>query len=320
METLNTVIKFVSSSNVNPEYVPGAQTSDNITVAVAIIAFICLIASVFCYVVKNVDLNQYTSFNKIGATVFNKSKIIIVAFAILATCFLIMGIVFANAEKATAGTNEHAESSKIVKAIVDESTGNVTFEDGFIRVTGDKLVTLVSVKVDYLEDIDIKEDCEWQIDLIYEGQKYPIYNDIAGREETDQNYVISDNVINFGVTGMSSDVAKSLIDKEVLDITFTVDQMTQEEANLVVNTECQNLISKINSYAAVELLIDDRDDFLTKVNTEKNEVLQLIDSTKDPKKLSDYISRFTLFANNIEQSVSETKDQTVEDKTTFTAT
>lgn len=245
-----------------------------------------------------------------------KGKLLASPFAIIAAAFLFCGLV-SNSVNALANPNGSVVGSDKVIATVDEQTGSVNFQDGFVK-SQDGVATFKGIKLDLNKDIEVPENCTWQVFI----DDYKIYDDVAGKE-AEGNIAIWDNALKFGVKDLGPEAAKSLIGKDVLSISFTFETMSQEEAEEIAEEEVEYFYEVINdtqTFPETELLAEDKAALEAQIATKKAEVDALIAGTSDPEELSKILLSFDEYVANLIEQAKATQAQTIKEKNDFTET
>lgn len=220
MEPIQTIVHFVSGGSVQPEYINGA-TGDPITTTAIVAAIVC--AAIAIAIASICRIGQTTT-EGFAATIAKKSKITklgIAAFSIAAAVLLAFGVA-TNVARANTTSATAATASETITATVDEATGAVTFEDGWIKAIEGQTAVFEGMNVQYAEDITIADACTWQVKIDDET----VYDDEVDKPTTN-SIEFTDATLSFGVTNLSAETAKSLIDKNVLTLSFYVLTKTQ---------------------------------------------------------------------------------------------
>lgn len=220
---IKTVIEFVSSGGSNPPTnvqevaQTVAQTGDTLSI-IAIVLLCCLLCLGAIAFLFREKLKFKLNNSNIQTAVLTKNKIAV--FSIVAVILLALLMCFgisASAFAANSNTDSLVGKDK-VQAVVNEETGEITIEDGFLKNISAAAVTCESISTELASGIS-DGGCNWQIFI--DGNE--AYNSTAGQETTFTTplEIAAGASKTVGLkTNMTIDVAKQLIGKNVLTISF----------------------------------------------------------------------------------------------------
>ena len=153
MESVQTFIEFVSGTAPASEPVATIDPfSLSIVLLVCIFALSCLCFTVFNFATKRSIKNTLSA----GSILVNNKLIILFAVYI----FLAASFIFASfANFALANKSDNVQASDKVQAFVNPDSGEVTIDAGYLENIGPLDIYVIEVGVDYLDEIEIKEQC-----------------------------------------------------------------------------------------------------------------------------------------------------------------
>ena len=226
METLRTAIEFVSNGTVSHGT---AQTGDTFLFVSIIIMLLCMVGLVFTLIQKQrIYSCNYANYHSGQTRIINKGwSIATIIFIVLLTLSLISTIGVITANKAFADNSINKNVPEKIKAIVDDNTGRVTFEDGYIQSNEADKLLLKSIKIAKTE---VDGDCNYALTL--DGNE--IFNGKANTEKTfDSPFVIDGKQTLKVTTNMTSDIAKNFVGKTPLAIEYTTVKNIDHAINLI---------------------------------------------------------------------------------------
>lgn len=213
---LTTKIEFVASQTSGL-----APTGDILMILACILAAIAAVTTFvllrkFKKATASATANDATNFKDF----FTKKK----PLAITACTSLILAIILCvvsnmiNSNPAFADEqNAGVQAADVVKATVDEQTGQITIEDGFIN--NQNPYKLVNIKKTSVSSDASIENAIWSIKL----KDQELYGTQAGAE-IDNNINLdkkSENTIKFNLAGLDTQVAKDLVGKTPITVNFS---------------------------------------------------------------------------------------------------
>ena len=213
METLKTAIEFVSNGAGGQGT---AQTGDPLLIICVIAMFLCIAGLAFALIQRQrTYAYNYVGHHSIQAeSTNNRWSIMTIVFAVLVALSMIGAIGSITANRAIADDSANKNVPEKIKAVVDDNTGAVTIEDGYIQNIGTDRLILKSVKVTKSES---DGDCNYTLTL--DGKE--IFNDKADVTKTlDSPFAIESKLAVKISTDMNPEIAKSFIGKSPLTIEY----------------------------------------------------------------------------------------------------
>ena len=319
MEQIQTVVNFVGNGGGTPEFV-NSQTGDAISIVAFVVAVLCAVCA-FAFARYAVPANHSKSS---FSTVFSNAKlnkILAIVLGAVAAVSLVAGIVV-NSSRAHAQSNDAiASASPTINAIVDESTGAVSFENGYIKSEIAEDIMYEGVELSYCEGITGLENYKWQISL--DGEE--VYNDVAGIPVSDvESKLVADPSSSIAVTvdPLPADVAKSLIGMKVLTLNYFVYTQGQDTAAQVVKEGSQDFVNKItdeSQYSPKELLEEVKTEILGDILKASSNAYEDINKTTDPAELTKIQNAFKAKVTELTNKADKEKTKVAQEKASYDA-
>lgn len=306
METISTLIEFAEKTNPQGNV---TATGDFISVAIILAAVVFAIGSFIFVRMQNKSLVT-------GKHVVNnvKKNPLIAIFVILAGLLLAVGLI-SNVSNAIAGPNGIASASEKVYAYVDTETGEVTFENGYIKSNVPADVNSVAVDVDLLDSAELTYNFNWQVKI---GDEV-IYNGVAQDLKHDFYIDVKDAQTSFEITNLSVSDANALIGKEVAKISFcaTTLKKVQSDSYFVIYDEVKDALADISEIPETSLLDEDRATANASISQILDESFPAISETEDTAKLAEIVSKAKGDIQALVNNAIESAEQTVADKLAY---
>lgn len=304
VETVSTIIEFVESVNPSENI---SATGDFLGMTLLIVA-IAIAASAAILKLRKKSLASGGVFSSLA----NKWKTYLIA--AVAVVLLALGLVFSVNRASADGTNI-AQASEKVYALVDTETGEVTFENGYIKSNVPADVNSVGVKVDLLDSAELTYNFNWQIKI---GDEV-IYNGVAQDLKHDFYIDVKDAQTSFEITNLSTTDAKALIGKEVVKVSFwaTTLQKVQSDAYFQIYDVAVPSLDTIAAIPATSLLDEDRAEANAKISKILEDCLEDISSTEDPAELQEIVDGFNSQIETYTNEAKQIAEQTAAEKKDF---
>lgn len=219
LNTLTTKIMFVSQSNPGGGGSPVPQTGDVIGMIFAIIAAITLI-SIFAIFIGTKKSSTVQANGSLA-----KTKSIGIVLGIVAAISL-LGILFCYTPLGNAFAQEQVESAATINAYVNEETGEITFDENYIKNNTTKDIVVEASDMEMTEDMATISGIE-NLEFTITGMDSVLFKGTLaqpGEERTPQDpYDNLNNTVGSGQTtavtytleNYDKNLALSLIGKEV---------------------------------------------------------------------------------------------------------
>lgn len=222
MDNVVSIIEFVKKGVEPvpaPELPAAVQTGDIVGLLIAIVLAFAFVAML----VHSVSLRHQVADNgpKTSAKNFKRPMVISWIFALAAVVVLTTTLTGLVPRLFADEANPYVKNTDKIQAIVDEQTGQIEIEPGNLSKIKD-YVYVTSLTLDYCDEIDVKDDCTWTVDI--SGAQ--VYNDKIGQTVL-CDHLVENNTVQFAVMNMSQQTAVSLIGKQVVKVSFGVEKFCQ---------------------------------------------------------------------------------------------
>lgn len=219
LNTLTTTIKFVSQSNPGGGGGTAPQTGDIIGMILAIVAAVTLIT---CFAIF---INSKKSSSVQSGGSIAKTKSIGIVLGIVAAISL-LGVLCCYTPLGNAFAQEQVESASSINAYVNEETGEITFDENYIKNNTSKDIVVEASDIEMTEDMTTIpgiEDMQFTINgmdsVLFKGT---LAQPGEGRTPQDPYENLNNTVasgqstaVTYALENYDKDLALSLIGKEV---------------------------------------------------------------------------------------------------------
>ena len=227
MSELNTIIEFVKDPNWFPSF-ENVQTGDFLGVTLFILTYILILGAIsFCLRIKSINYahektnssNPQKRNTKLHIALSATLALLIIAFAL---------IIFSNNTKAIASDSQISATSKVY-GYVNPDESSVKIDTASLTNSSYNNAKVSSVQINYTDENMDYPQAIWNINI---GTSI-IYKGSAPAKANCQTVIDEQKNVVISVTGFSTEELLSLIDKQVLKITYTIEACNDPEIEAI---------------------------------------------------------------------------------------